>query len=121
MITYYELLELVKNGKPPKKVKYEDFVYEYSFGTYLIYLSFFNKKYLSSRITELSMVNKKNIEIIEDYGEPQQEFKEIEKLDLKTSYQSENSAYEDLQKIGIAINKLIENQNKIINILNKTN
>ena len=67
MISYYELLGLIKECKQPERVIYEKHIYIYdgdnyyndSTGSYLI-------DSLISTLSDIDLANKKNIEIIED-------------------------------------------------------
>jgi len=78
MISYYELLGLIKEGKQPDKVKYKYF--EYEFHEDGIYINE-NSGYLNSNLVDdfgdLPLIEEKVIEIIEDKP------KQIEKLEYE--------------------------------------
>lgn len=96
-ITIYELLGLIKDGKAPKKIKYDDEIWECSKeeyysckdGSILLGDLFFNYK-IQTFIND-------EVEIIEDP-------KKIEKIDFRTlnTQKEKNRAMKD------AINKLID-------------
>lgn len=74
MISYYDLLGMIKEGNIPKKVKHKDRVYEWTENSY-----YYNDDYLDAL---LNMFDDKdmfenNIEIIEEY-------KYLEKIDTES-------------------------------------
>lgn len=75
MISYYELLGMIKKGNNPEKVKYDDTVYEWDNDSYYYDDGYDNIDYLSGDIIFEKDMFKKNIEIIED--------KKIEKLKIE--------------------------------------
>lgn len=65
MISYYELLTLIKEGKQPNRVKYKNIIYTWSGG------NFYNNQmhdFLNEYIAEVKMFDK-DIEIIEEKPE----------------------------------------------------
>lgn len=125
-ISYYELLELIKNGAEPKRIRVKvcsyscEYVAEYDVEDFSHYYIANenqvddNYKYFLSECFFESMMFGKCIEIIEEVEED--EFVDIEELNLDTD--------ELLKKVVITaqdyvlegkINKLIKNQKKIIN------
>ncbi len=111
-ITIYELLGLIKDGKAPKKIKYEDEIWECSKeeyysckdGSILLGDLFFNYK-IQTFIND-------EVEIIE-------EDKKIEKIDLPSFEEFKNMSvaekYVVTAKEYDVLNDLIESQNIIIN------
>lgn len=95
MISYYDLLGMIKEGNIPEKVKYDDNTYVWNDRNY------FETElhtYLSNDIDEVDMFNK-GVEIIED--------KKIEKLNTK------DGPYTSLQL------DIIDKINEIIEVLNE--
>ena len=126
VISIYELLGLIKDGKAPKKIKYENREY---------YL-YDNKSYLSTdktRFFDRIYFGDLNIEVeILD----EEEFEDIEEITLngeKLGYgvlsewlgskQTDNEVKlcSSIECLGITLNLLIKNQKKIIQKLNKDN
>lgn len=112
MISYYELLGLIKECKQPERVIYEKHIYIYdgdnyyndSTGSYLI-------DSLISTLSDIDLANKKNIEIIEDIP------KKIEKIDETKMYLTSNfqdCALNDINDIQKKINELIEKVNYLL-------
>ena len=126
VISIYELLGMVKDGKAPKKIKYEN--REYYLYDNKSYLStdktrFFDKIYFSDLNIE--------VEILDE-----EEFIDIEEITLngeKLGYgvlskwlgskQTENEVKlcSSIECLGITLNLLIKNQKKIIERINKEN
>ena len=77
MISYYELLGMIKKGNNPEKVKYDHTVYEWDNDSYY-YDDYDNISYLSKDIIFEKDMFKKNIEIIED--------KKIEKIKTENNH-----------------------------------
>lgn len=72
MISYFELLEMVKNENPPKKVKFGKFVYfwdedykEYDFEDEGENCCTLIEDIIEENVTEGRMIFRKNIEIID--------------------------------------------------------
>ena len=112
-ITLYELLGLIKDGKAPKKIKYENREY---------YL-YDNKSYLSTdktRFFDRIYFCDLNIEVeILD----EEEFEDIEEITIRDKTigfpNGEWTARNMDKAFSIKINQLIKNQKKIIERLNK--
>ena len=98
-ITMYELLGLVKDGKVPKKIRYDDTIYEYSETDDFYYCNGFS---LYREFVTNGNCLDKEVEIIE---EP----KKIEKIDFRTlnTQKEKNRAMKD------TINKLIDEINNL--------
>lgn len=101
-ITMYELLGLVKDGKAPKKIKYDGTIYEYSENGDFYYwegLSLYREFVTNGNCLD------KEVEIIE---EPKKiEYEQIEELTCN-EYDFETKT----------INSLIKNQKKLIDEIN---
>ena len=95
MISYYELLGMIKEGKQPKKVKYDDGIFEWDDYDYIS-----SANYLSNYLNERRMFDK-NIEIIE-------EDKDIEELNYE-----EHIGVDLVETIYDKINELIREVNKL--------
>ena len=89
-ITIYELLGMIKNGKAPKKIKYDNIIFEYD-GVY--YMA--EHTYLDD-YCDLSRVLNDKVEILEE------EKKIPEKLDI-SNFPRHNS----LKKTAIKVNEVI--------------
>lgn len=130
-ISYLELLEMIRDGKAPKKIKVCGFdcinfdlcvpveTYEWN-GSYYENAEpcreILNMNSFISHMKEL--VTKKCIEIIEEECKQEPEFKEIEKLNIKKDlYPYEINTRENY--FETKINELIDNQNLIIKKLDK--
>lgn len=96
MISYYELLGLIKEGKQPDNVKHANVIYDW---TGINYFSIKESEHLSKMIEEIYMFDK-NIEIIEEYTP-----NKIEKLAV-SDYEETFSQF-DLDVIS-SINRLID-------------
>ena len=113
VISIYELLGMVKDGKAPKKIKYENREY---------YL-YDNKSYLSTdktRFFDRIYFCDLNIEVeILD----EEEFEDIEEMTIRDKTigfpNGEWTARNMDKAFSIKINQLIKNQKKIIERLNK--
>ena len=125
-ITIYELLGLIKDGKAPKKIKYEN--REYYLYDNKSYIStdktrFFDRIYFGDLNTE--------VEILDE-----EEFIDIEEITLngeKLGYgvlsewlgskQTDNEVKlcSSIECLGVTLNLLIKNQKKIIERINKEN
>lgn len=131
-ITMYELLGLIKDGKAPKKIKYEN--REYYLYDNKSYLStdktrFFDRIYFGEDYLRAELNNE--VEILDE-----EEFEDIEEITLngeKLGYgilskwlgskQTDNEAKlcSSIECLGITLNLLIKNQKKIIERINKDN
>lgn len=115
VISIYELLGLIKDGKAPKKIKYENREY---------YL-YDNKSYLSTdktRFFDRIYFCDLNIEVeILD----EEEFEDIEEITIRDKTigfpNGEWTARNMDKAFSIKINQLIKNQKKIIERINKEN
>lgn len=125
MISYYELLGMIKEGNIPKRL----YVKIANYGMYYIAdydgeeFSFYKRQnkdgvdenyhfYLSECFLESSMFEK-CIQALDE-----EEFEDIEELDRSIGYLNWNS---EAVVLTNAINNLIKNQKKIIQKLNKEN
>ncbi len=92
MISYYDLLTMIKNGNAPKKVKYDGKVYESKKMGYVCEIEEdYEYLHLSERFCENLMFDE-TIEIIE-------ENKEIEKLE---------AIYKKINEIVDCLNEMVE-------------
>lgn len=124
-ISYYELLGMIKDGNIPKRL----YVKIANYGMYYIAdydgeeFSFYKRQnkdgvdenyhfYLSECFLESSMFEK-CIQVLDE-----EEFEDIEELDGSIGYLNWNS---EAVVLTNAINDLIKNQKKIIQMLNKEN
>lgn len=114
-ITIYELLELVKDDKAPKKIKLRNEIYEYKSNIENDFIDYVGTEketgavfYLSSHIGNnyIDDIFTDEVEIIEE--DKKIEFEEIEELTCGT-YDFEKQT----------INSLIKNQRKLIDEVNK--
>ena len=132
VISIYELLGLIKDGKAPKKIKYEN--REYYLYDNKSYLStdktrFFDRIYFGEDYLRAELNNE--VEILDE-----EEFEDIEEITLngeKLGYgvlsewlgskQTDNEVKlcSSIECLGITLNLLIKNQKKIIQKLNKDN
>lgn len=93
MISYYDLLTMIKEGNVPKKVKYDDNTYIWNGRNYCA-IGTDSCSYLSSDIDEVDMIEK-NIEIIKP--------KKIEKLEIVSVTATTND-----KLLASKINEIIE-------------
>lgn len=132
VISIYELLGLIKDGKAPKKIKYENREYYlYDNKSYLSTdkTSFFDRIYFGEDYLRAELNNE--VEILDE-----EEFEDIEEITLngeKLGYgvlfkwlgskQTDNEAKlcSSIECLGVTLNLLIKNQKKIIERLNKEN
>ena len=132
VISIYELLGLIKDGKAPKKIKYEN--REYYLYDNKSYLStdktrFFDRIYFGEDYLRAELNNE--VEILDE-----EEFEDIEEITLngeKLGYgvlskwlgskQTDNEVKlcSSIECLGVTLNLLIKNQNKILERLNKDN
>ena len=132
VISIYELLGLIKDGKAPKKIKYEN--REYYLYDNKSYLStdktrFFDRIYFGEDYLRAKLNNE--VEILDE-----EEFEDIEEITLngeKLGYgvlsewlgskQTDNEVKlcSSIECLGVTLNLLIKNQKKIIERLNKEN
>ncbi|MCI9585243.1 MAG: hypothetical protein HFH45_01235 [Bacilli bacterium] len=116
MISYYELLTLIKEGKQPDKVKYNGYIYYYDD---VQFISYIKEVTLLEQFADYGMFDK-NIEIIEEKP------KEIEKIEINgeyylpskelcDDYEFKKFVLDDLQ----VRNKTIEEIRKAVNYLLK--
>ena len=118
-ITLYELLGLIKDGKAPKKIKW---------GAKILYFDTETNDYLFSEKDEMytdrffygwGCCNEKKSDWLNSYVrilDEEYEFIDIEELDGSIGYINWNS---EAVVLTNAINKLIKNQKKIIERINK--
>lgn len=95
MISYYDLLGMIKEGNIPKKVKYDDGIFEWDDYDYIS-----SANYLSNYLNERRMFDK-NIKIIE-------EDKDIEELNYE-----EHIGVDLVETIYDKINELVREVNKL--------
>ena len=100
-ITIYELLRLVKDGKAPKKIKYDDIVLEYEEETE-DYYEYYGKGLFEYKFATCNDFLNDEVKIIE---EP----KKIEKIDFGTL----NTQKEKNRVMKDTINKLIDEINNL--------
>ena len=118
MISYYELLGLIKDGNPPKKVKFNESVFEWNGSCYFNEDDDYSERFLSKIFVEFSMLNERCIKIVE---EP------IEKLKIKgedicyglmkewldfTPNDNEQKICSAIEMIGVKINEIIDKVNE---------
>lgn len=107
-ITMYELLGLVKDGKAPKKIKYEYLIYELTPERNDYYCKN-EMRWFTNEINCLGVLN--------DYVEIIEEPKKIEKLEKPTQdeylYSNGKELYENDMKVYDKINELIDKINKL--------
>lgn len=110
MISYYELLGMIKENNIPEKVIYDDNTYIWNGRIYRA-IEADNYSYLSRDIDEIDMI-KRNIKIVED--------KKIEKLKIEdfnsVRINDEERVYCELPPDEV---KLINKINEIIEVLNE--
>lgn len=111
LISYYDLLGMIKEGNIPEKVVYRYGTYTWDGSTYQTG----NRSIFLSDIYEKDMF-KKNIEILDD------DFEDIEKPTLLITENNDFATIETLidmnfKEVNVALCKLIKNQKKIINML----
>lgn len=101
MISYYELLGLIKEGKQPDKVEYDDAIYCWVNGSY----EHSNRcEFLAEQLNEINMFNK-NIKIIEEKP------KQIEMINIPTIDNVEN---ERICRAEFKINELTKAVNYLL-------
>ena len=104
MISYYELLGMIKEGNNPKKVKFNDIIFNWCYGYYIYGVYVFLTNYLSEK-----QMFDKNIEIIEE----DKDIKEIISGEITmTSYKPEQIRT-DMDVLTDKINELIREVNKL--------
>ena len=125
-ITIYELLGLIKDGKAPKKIKYEYLIYELTPERNDYYCKN-EMRWFTNEINSLGVLNDE-VEILDE-----EEFEDIEKLDIEDNAMNRSERY--IRKsnnklvtlsasdyvLANKINQLIKNQKKIIERINKEN
>ena len=109
-ITFYELLELVKDGKAPKKIKYNNIELEYSEECEDYY------NYYGQGLFEYKFSN--CINFLNDYAEIIEESKKIEKIarcdSIKMTHYGElYKPTENEEILRIKINELIDEINNL--------
>lgn len=120
IITIYELLGLVKDGKAPKKIKYEDIIWKYDLqeneyikdGDYWLF-----QDYFPNNLNFLDCLNDK-VEILEE-DKPM-----IEKIDggiitSRGAYTNLNDVYKDMSTSYETIDDIIIKINEIIDYINR--
>ena len=126
IITMYELLGLIKDGKAPKKIK-KNWEYEYKYDGFrneYHYMNHENKRFDEEWLI-FSIINDE-IEILDE----EDEFIDIEELKLDGDFGGYFLINDEGNKCHISsydktivrrINKVIKNQKKIIERINKDN
>ncbi len=99
MISYYDLLGLIKEGKQPSKVKYGEKIYEWSGSNYK-----HENEFITNFVDEIDMF-KKRIEIIEEKP------KQITKIDIPAIDNIENKR---IYRAEYKINELIDKINYLL-------
>ena len=107
-ITLYELIELIRYGKAPKKIKYGDKLYYFDGRDYIpengFYLSSVFNDYVFTDILKLM------IEILPEENDEWEDIEEIDILQDILSTDKIGALIENIGEIQIIINKLIKNQ-----------
>lgn len=111
MISYYELLGLIKDGNPPKKVKFNESVFEWNGSCYFNEDDDYSERFLSKIFVEFSMLNERCIKIVE---EPIEELY-ISKNDITypDGAINDDELVDCILEITSKINKLIKEVNKL--------
>ena len=111
-ITIYELLGLIKDGKAPKKIKYYDAIFEFkNYNYYLKGRDEINYS-LFYKLAALYMSLNDTVEILPEENDEWEDIEEIENID--------DFGVGNLTELNSKIiNKLIKNQRKIIEKLDK--
>lgn len=104
-VTMYELLGLVKDGKAPKEIKYEDDIYTYDEDKNDYVTTDFPFG-LMDVMNDFDFL-KKEIEIIEEKP------KKIDELDYRLSYAVYYECKCEIDKVMTLIRPILENKNKI--------
>jgi len=99
MISYYDLLTLIKEDKQPDKVKYNGYIYYYDD---VQFISYIKEATLLEQFADYEMFNK-GIEIIEEKP------KRIEKLDCVAFLDNK-----ELDTIAYKVNELIDKVNYLL-------
>lgn len=108
VISIYELLGMVKDGKAPKKIKYEYLIYELTPERNNYYCKN-EMRWFTNEINSLGVLNDE-VEILDE-----EEFE-----DINDEFESGDTAQVVMQLLN-KIRPLIKNQKKIIERLNKEN
>ena len=108
IVTIYELLGMVKDGKAPKKIKYINKIFDYDNADY------FNTDigYLFERCTLCVILNDK-VEILEEKKTPEK----WNDLSFTTMRKREDSIDDDIQKLKGYIETIMRTQNQVIDYL----
>ena len=105
MISYYELLGMIKNKTNPKKVKFDNDIYIWNNVNYEC--EYFGG-YLCSQFNEAGMFEK-NIEIINEY----ECIKEITSWELCSRSYTNEQLRADVDVLGDLLNEVIREVNKL--------
>ena len=120
-ITIYELLGLIKDGKAPKKIKYNDEIWEYykDLGNYIragkpntLFTMYYIHKILNNELEIIEEVEDKEYEDIE-------EFKEYKLINTRDILELEMIINKINADYNYKINTLIRNQKYILERVNK--
>lgn len=107
MISYYELLGMIKEGKQPKKVKYDDGIFEWDDYDYIS-----SANYLSNYLNERRMFDK-NIEIIEEDKYIEELYISKNDITYPDGAINDDEVVDCILEITSKINKLIKEVNKL--------
>lgn len=103
MISYYELLGMIKNKTNPKKVKFDNYIYIWNNVNYEC--EYFGD-YLCSQFSEVCMFEK-NIEIVEE------DIKEITSGELCSRSYTNEQLRADVDVLRDKLNEVIREVNKL--------
>lgn len=107
LVSYYELLGMIKDGNIPKKVIYKSRTYIWSE----------NRRYREEN-GDLFLTDMDEDEMFDKCIEiPNDDFEDIENIPFNNGMKEFADVYCELEKYNYKINDLINNQKKIINIL----
>jgi hypothetical protein len=118
-ITIYELLGILKNGKEPKKIKYDGYIWEFK-KNMSDYWSNHNNVYLFDEYIRSSIISsiQDNIEILDENYYEFEDFEDIKELGYNFTFENINAELcnEDYKSsiISKKLNQLIRNQRKIV-------
>lgn len=105
MITYLDLLEMIKEGKQPEKVKFYGCEYEYSNSSYISKNDCYLSESIISTFNDYGVATFNEIEIIEN------DSTKIKEIDVEDTW--EDSVLADkINELVRAVNDLVEREGK---------
>lgn len=107
MITYLELLELIKEGKQPEKVRFYGCEYEYSNSTYISKNDCFLSESIISTYSDFSVATIESIEIIDST-----KIEEIDKYKETIDDYVLDTVVNKINELVRAVNDLVEREGK---------